>query len=50
MTGLDRAEYIVELSRGKTFINVRDASFVELYIEHSYENGFDSVGIVWQRQ
>lgn len=50
VAALDRADYIVELSRGKTFINVRDASFVELYIEHSYEHGFDSVGIVWQRQ
>ena len=50
VSGLDRKDFIVELSRGKTFINVRDAAFAELYIEHSYENGFDSVGIVWQKQ
>lgn len=50
VSGLDRKDFIVELSRGKTFINVRDPAFVELYIEHSYENGFDSVGIVWQKQ
>lgn len=41
-------EFILEQAGEKTFINISHPAFVELYIEHSYGDGFDTVGISWQ--
>ena len=46
--GLSTQRFEIERLNGTTIYSVRDSHYVELYVEHSYMDGVDSVIIAWQ--
>ena len=48
LNGIDGSEYTVEKMNGKILITVLSPSYVQLYVEHEYKDGIDSVEIGWQ--
>lgn len=48
LTGLSARKYEIEQIDGSTIYRVSDEGYVELYVEHAYVDGIDSVTIAWQ--
>jgi len=48
LSGLSAQRFEIERLNGTTIYSVRDSHYVELYVEHSYMDGVDSVTIAWQ--
>jgi hypothetical protein len=48
VSALQNGRFTVETVKGKELFRVSDPNFVELYVEHQYKDGVDTLAIAWQ--